>query len=138
MRADGVTNFPDPAGNGVGLMGDVMKAPNGQPISINGVSFDSPAFRSALASCHPYIPQQPAPTPAILAQARADAIAYGRCMRGHGIDIPDPRVATGPNGRGIGREIDIPQGMTQNSPAFVRADHTCERDWSNLQHARAP
>jgi hypothetical protein len=127
VRADGVPNFPDPPANGGYGVKSFAQQSNGRTISVEGVSVDAPAFRSALAACHRYLPQPPAPSAADLAQVRAEAVRYGRCMRKHGIDIPDPKVGPGPGGRGIGRQIDIPPGMTQDSPAFVAADDTCER-----------
>jgi hypothetical protein len=96
-------------------------------VSINGVSVNAPAFRSAVAKCHQYLPQAPAPTAAALEQSRAAAVRFGRCMRSRRINIPDPEVRPGPGGHGIGVRVDIPAGMTQNSPAFVSADQRCAR-----------
>lgn len=127
VRANGVPNFPDPPANGGYGLKSFAQQSNGETMSINGVSVNAPAFRSAMAKCQQYMPQPPPPTGADLARARAWAVLYGRCMRSHGINIPDPQVGPGPGGHGIGRQIDIPSGMTQNSPAFVAADQTCER-----------
>lgn len=94
-------------------------------MSINGVLVSAPAFRSAFARCQRYMPQRPPPTNSQLALHRAEAVQYGRCMRDHNINIPDPKI--NPESGGIGVRIDIPAGMTQNSPAFKVADQTCER-----------
>ena len=98
----------------------------GRTLSINGVSVNAPAFRAALADWL-YLPQSPPATATALAAYRAAALRYGRCMRRHGIDIPDPKIEPGPGGQGIRRQIEIPPGMSQNSPAFVTADQKCER-----------
>lgn len=127
MRANSVPNFPDPPGNGSYGVKSFAQESNGETLSINGVPVNAPAFRSAMATCQQYMPRPPPPAAADLAQARAQAVQYGRCMRSHGINIPDPQIGPGPGGHGIARQIDIPPGMTQNSPAFEAADHTCRR-----------
>lgn len=126
VRTRGVPNFPDPPnGGGYGLKSFAQQS-NGQTLSINGVSVNAQAFRSALADCERYLPQSPPATATALAAYRAQALRYGRCMRRHGIDIPDPKIELGSGGNGIRRQIDIPSGMSQNSPAFVAADEKCQ------------
>lgn len=127
VRTNGVSNFPDPPAGGAYGLKSFAQQSNGETLSINGVSLNAPAFRSAMAKCHRYLPQNPAPTTVALEQQRAAAVRYGRCMRSHRIDIPDPHVQPGPGGQGIGVRVDIPAGMTQNSPAFVNADQQCMR-----------
>jgi hypothetical protein len=122
MRANGVPNLPDPTGHTFGIK---LTGPNSA--SVNGVSVHAPAFGSALRQCQQDMPQRPAPTTEQLAQYRAKAVRFGQCMRRHGIDIPDPQIGPGPGDQGIGRQIDIPSGMTQNSPAYEAATQTCER-----------
>jgi hypothetical protein len=121
MRANGVPNLPDPTSRTFGIK---LTGPNSA--SVDGVLVHSPAFGSALAQCQQYMPQPPVPTTEQLAQYRAKAVKFGRCMRSHGINIPDPQIGPGPGGHGIGRQIDIPPGMTQNSPAFETARQTCQ------------
>jgi hypothetical protein len=125
VRTHGVSNFPDPPTNGGYGLKSFAQQSNGQTMSINGVSVNGPAFRSAMAKCDKYLPQHPAPTRANLEQQRVAAVRFGRCMRAHRIDIPDPKVASRPGG--IGVQVYIPSGMTQNSPAFVAADQECAR-----------
>jgi len=121
MRANGVPNFPDPSSHTFGIK---LTGPNSA--SVNGVSGHALAFRFALAQCQQYMPQPPAPTAEQLAQYGAKAVQFGRCMRSQGINIPDPQIGPGPGGHGIGRQIDIPPGMTQNSPAYEAATQRCE------------
>jgi hypothetical protein len=55
----------------------------------------------------------------------AKAVAYARCMRGHGVpDFPDP---TANPGGGFGFEINGGPGsnLNRNSPTFSDADHEC-------------
>jgi hypothetical protein len=127
VRANGVPNFPDPPANGGYGLKSFVQQSNGKTVSINDVSVNAPAFRSAMAKCQQYVPQPPVPAASQLAQQRAKAVQFGRCMRSHGINIPDPQAGPGPGGHGIGVRIDVPPGMTQNSPAFVAADQTCAR-----------
>lgn len=125
VRANGVPNFPDPPANGGYGVKSFAQQSNGKTMSINGVSVSAPAFRSAFAKCQRYMPKRPAPTDSQLALHRAEAVRYGRCMRNHRINIPDPKIAPGPGG--IRVQINIPAGMTQDSPAFKVGDQTCER-----------
>lgn len=125
VRANGVPNFPDPPANGGYGLKSFAQQSNGETLSINGVSVNAPAFRAALAKCDHYLPQRPAPTATNLELQREAAVRFGRCMRAHHINIPDPKVAPGPGGQGIGVRVDIPSGMTQNSPAFVAAYQAC-------------
>jgi hypothetical protein len=126
VRTHGVSNFPDPPTNGGYGLKSFAQQSNGRTMSINGVSVSAPAFRSAMVHCNRYLPEGPPATSAGLAYSRAAAVRYGRCMRSHRINIPDPTVQAGPGGHGIGVRVDIPTGMTQNSPAFVNADQYCE------------
>jgi hypothetical protein len=125
MRADGVPSFPDPPANGGFGVKSFAQQSKGKTVSINGVPVSGPAFRSAIAKCQHLMPQKPPPTNSQLTLHRAEAVQYGRCMRAHKINIPDPKIK--PESGGIGVQIDIPAGMTQNSPAFKAANQTCER-----------
>jgi len=125
MRADDVPNFPDPPADGGFGVKSFAQRSHGKTMSINGVPVSGPGFRSAIAKCQHYMPQKPAPTNSQLALHRTEAAQYGRCMRNHRINIPDPKIE--PASGGIGVQIDIPIGMTQNSPAFKAADQTCQR-----------
>ena len=102
VRANGVPNFPDPPSSGGYGLKSFAQQVNGVTLSINGVSVNAPAFRSALGRCRHYLPQRPPPTTAAVAAVRADAVRYGQCMRKHGINIPDPTVAAGSVGSGVG------------------------------------
>jgi hypothetical protein len=50
------------------------------------------------------------------------ALAYGRCMRQHGIDIPDPQVdADG------GLDMELPRAVNRDDPKYQAADQACGR-----------
>jgi hypothetical protein len=112
LRANGV-NFPEPR--------PVGAVPN--PLS--------PAFRAAAKACAKLKPVglqsglPPAPTPGEL---RA-ALAFARCMRGHGLSqFPDPLTTYGPDaGLSVGRGEFFPLNSPTElqSPAFRRAADAC-------------
>ena len=53
-------------------------------------------------------------------EARDAGLKFARCMREHGVDMPDPKV--GGDGGGIAATLD-PEQM--NAPAFKRAEKAC-------------
>lgn len=54
----------------------------------------------------------------------AQALAYSRCMRGHGIhDFPDPQIAS--DGKGVGMALGRSGDLDPQSPAFKAADQAC-------------
>lgn len=55
----------------------------------------------------------------------AQAFAYARCMRRHGVaDFPDPKVTTSPGGGSVRIAMMAPANVG-NSPAFTTADTAC-------------
>ncbi len=60
-------------------------------------------------------------TPAQLAQRRQQALGFVRCMRSHGIDLPDP-TASG-LGLGLARAL---SSIDTNSPTFKAANTACD------------
>lgn len=59
-------------------------------------------------------------TPAQLAQRRQQALAFVRCMRSHGVDLPDP--TTSGLGLGFARAL---SSIDTNSPTFKAANTAC-------------
>jgi hypothetical protein len=110
MRKHGVTNFPDPNGQGV------IAIHSGE-----GIDPGSPAFMSARTACEKLLPNGGQPTPAQIAQRQQQALAFSACMRAHGIkDFPDPangaiRLHSGP-----GSDLD------SNNPTFQKAQQACQ------------
>jgi hypothetical protein len=87
-----------------------------------------------------------APTAAEQARFRDDALKFARCMRAHGIDLPDPQIR--PGGGVIIQHKDSGSGGGAsspdfNSPAFRRAQAACPsslagRKFSAVGKAGAP
>jgi hypothetical protein len=122
MRERGVTNFPDPTGNGINLDG-------------TGINPASPSFRSAQAACFKLMPGGGPNTHASEQDIQQDT-EMAECMRKHGVTgFPDPLVTATPpavvKGQyseaeyGNGIFIGIPSSISVNSPAFVAAAKTC-------------
>jgi hypothetical protein len=110
MRKQGVTNFPDPNGQGVITIHSGM-----------GIDPSSPAFRSARTVCDKLLPNGGQPTAAQIAQQQQKLLAFSACMRAHGLkDFPDPS-----NG---GLQIQNRRGSDLNpdNPTFQKAQQACQ------------
>jgi hypothetical protein len=111
MRTHGVPTFPDPNGQGT--------------VQVSGINPQSSAFRAAQKACAKYAPNggQP-PSAAQQAQRLAQALAFSKCMRSHGVsDYPDPQEKNG----GIEMKIDGSPGsdLNPNNPTFAAAQTAC-------------
>jgi hypothetical protein len=114
MRAHGVSGFPDPGTGG---------GPQETPVS------SAPAFVSAQKACGggPGGPGLPRATEA----QKAQAIAFAKCMRAHGVPgWPDPIYGPPSNPTTTvlaihGMAFVFPPGLTVQSPALRRAASTC-------------
>ena len=79
-----------------------------------GVGPDDPKFKAANQACRQYRPnggQAQRPTP----QQQQEMVAFARCMRQHGIDMPDPT----PEGT-----VDM-RGVNPDDPKFKAAERAC-------------
>src|SRR5512133_2933602 len=111
MRQHGI-NMPDPKFNGNGITQE-FKARPGQR------GPDDPKFKAAQQACQKYLPnggQPTKPNP----QEQQQMLAFARCMRQHGINIPDPK----PDG---GIEIKGGPGVNPDSPTFTAAQQACQQ-----------
>ena len=119
-RANGVPNFPDPPGNGSYGVKSFAQQSNGHTMSINGVSVNAPAFRTAMAECQQYLPQPPAPSASQLAKMRALMVTWAKCMRSHGLPhFGDPTI-TADGHRIMHGDFNI------DSPAYRAARQACD------------
>ena len=110
MRKHGVTNFPDPNGQGVITIHSGM-----------GIDPGSPAFRSARTTCEKLLPNGGQPTPAQIAQRQQQMLAFSACMRAHRIkDFPDPT-----NG-GLRLHVHPGSDLDPNNPTFQKAQQACQ------------
>jgi hypothetical protein len=120
VRANGVPNFPDPPGNGYGVKSFAQQSSSGETMSVNGVSVNAPAFRSAMAKCHQYLPQPPPPAASQLAKIRALMVTWAKCMRTHGLpDFGDPTITAD------GHRI-MHGHFNMGSPAYYAARQACD------------
>jgi hypothetical protein len=118
MRDHGV-DVPDPVvqDGGAGGGGGVMIAVNGGP---NGSTpFDATAMDEANKACQPIMEKAAGsfdpPSPEEQEKAKAQALAFAKCMREHGVDMPDPQFGDngtitqsigGPTGSGPPKDVD--------------------------------
>ena len=110
MRKHGVTNFPDPNGQGVIQFGSGM-----------GIDPNSSTFQSARSACQKLLPNGGQPTPAQRAKAQQQMLAFSQCMRAHGIkDFPDPS-----NG-GLQLRGGPGSDLNPNNPRFQAAQQACQ------------
>jgi hypothetical protein len=111
MRAQGLTNYPDPDAKG--------------EITITvSSSLDprSPVFRRAQGACRHLIPAGEVPSPARMQRMKDAALAFAACMRTHGVPkYPDPTFSSG----GVRQEMS-PREVDPGSPAFRAAQKTCQ------------
>jgi hypothetical protein len=107
MRQHGY-DIPDPQleGNTVGL-----QLPNYQ-------GQRAPKFQAAWQACRRYAPNGGQPRPPS-AENRQQALAFARCMRQHGIDLPDPQITA--------EGIDQPPapGVRRDDPRATAAEQAC-------------
>jgi hypothetical protein len=127
MRANGVSDFPDP----------------GSDNSSTGIDMGSATFRSARAKCASLSPLPPVDTHATEQQIR-QAVESATCMRDHGYpNFPDPVVTSapptpppGPPSAGGGTPgtteysngilFKIPISIDVSAPAFQAAAKACD------------
>jgi hypothetical protein len=121
MRKHGVPNFPDPDSQGrIKITSGVFR--NGQK---TGVDTNSPQFRMAQQACQKLMPNGGRPNAQTQANELRQTLAFAKCMRSHGVPkFPDPKVAA--NG-GMLQSIGPEMGVDPSSPAFKRAQQTCQQ-----------
>jgi hypothetical protein len=123
MREHGI-NMPDP--QRVGSGGIKLAGPKG------AFNPNDPKMKAAQQACQKYMEQGGGQTmdPARRARLQEAALKFARCMRSHGIDVPDPKMSAnggltmrfgGPGAKGGG-----PTGPNPDSPAFKKAQESCQ------------
>jgi hypothetical protein len=84
---------------------------------------DDPKFKKAIEACRQYEPSGgdvPKPNPEQLAKLRA----FTKCMREHGVDLPDPQADAG-GGGAIPLGGDGADAIDPNSAKFKKANEAC-------------
>ena len=108
MRQNGI-DFPDPKPASNGAVG-IVALP---------ADFNSPKYQTADKACQSLLPNGGVVDPAANQKFQDQMLAYAKCMRGQGIDFPDPQVSTGGSMNATELKVD------PNSPAFKAADKVC-------------
>jgi hypothetical protein len=80
----------------------------------------SPKVQAAVQACRQYLPNGGQP-PALTAQERQQAVAFARCMRLRGINMPDPQF---PGNRLV---QEFPPGMERGDPRLRAAVQACQQ-----------
>jgi hypothetical protein len=113
MREHGV-DMPDP----------VVNSDGGMTVSIgpgDGKAIDPKAMQAANEACKDLMPPPPDGVSMQLTPEQQDAmLAFAKCMREHGVDMPDPEFGSGGGPVMIGAE-----GISFDSPTFKAADEAC-------------
>jgi hypothetical protein len=135
MRANGVSNFPDPSAGALFSVGA-------------GANPAAPAFQAARAKCQKLLPGGGPPGPGSKthpsAQTLTKLLNIARCMRQHGVpEFPDPRtsVPSNPLASGIREVTDFdgaillfPATINMQAPAYRQALAACGAPPLGLPH----
>jgi hypothetical protein len=111
MQTHGVPSFPEPNSQGV----------------FSGINRNAPGFQAASNKCRQGLPNDGKPTAAQMAQAVAQALAFSRCMRAHGIsDFPDPQIRNGGAQISLSLRGGPGSDLDPNNPRFQAAQTACQ------------
>jgi hypothetical protein len=123
MRRHGVQMSDPERGSGGGiLMKSGGPGKKGASTDDGAANPDSPVFRTADRACGKYRVEPDGghqPDPQEQARRNDALIAYARCMRGKGIDFPDPQISGNHVSQRLGRDAN------PNAPKFRAADRAC-------------
>jgi hypothetical protein len=109
MRQHGI-NLPDPQLSGDNI---IQRLPT-------RAEQNSAKFKAAEQACKQYLPNGGRPAPPS-AQERQQALAFARCMRQHGIDMPDPQITAN------GIDQPLPLRMARDDPRLTAAEQACHQ-----------
>jgi hypothetical protein len=123
MRADGISDFPDPdSGGNIDVKEAALRAGPGSDLNGNNAQ-----FQAALKACQSL---QPSESASQRHQDAAQALEWARCMRAHSIsDFPDPDSSGGFHVAAIRAA-----GVDVTSPQFQTAATACEQYQPNGIH----
>ena len=124
MREHGL-DFPDPQRDANGMVR--IGGPN--------VELDpkDPKVRDAHKDCEKHLDGGGrAPSAAEQAEFQDAFLRYARCMRGEGVDVPDPKAGSG----GLLMHRDDPDAPDLESPKFKAADAQCRKHLAELAPPR--
>jgi hypothetical protein len=110
MRAHGVPDFPDP-----------RVAGGFSEVALDRVNISAPAYGEAFNQCDPLLPNAGQPTRAESAATLIKAVKVAKCMRAHGVNMPDPSLQS--NGQ---LEFSM-ANVNTNAPDFDRVGTLCQK-----------
>lgn len=117
MRENGVPEFPDPVNGRLQL----RAGPD------SGIRPDSPEFKAAQEACQDLAPAGAQTGGGGNPQMQEQVLEYAKCMRENGVpDFPDPQFEGG------GVRMQLPQGVSEDSPQFQKAQQACQDIMSGL------
>jgi hypothetical protein len=113
MRQHGI-NMPDPK-------------PDGRIDLRIGDDRDGPRVRAAQQACRKSLPggQARKPTAQDQQQALAQGLAFARCMRQHGINLPDPEITAKGNRQYL--HWRLPTDVDRDDPRLGAAEQACHQ-----------
>jgi hypothetical protein len=124
MRQHGI-DMPDPNISGNRITQEFKARPGSK-------GPDDPKFKAAQQACNKYLPNGGQP-PKLNPQERQQLVEFARCMREHGIDVPDP----GPNSDGIVAKRSGANGRNapefEDDPKFKAAQQACQQYLPNAR-----
>ncbi len=103
-----------------------VSAPPGQEHDLKITGSGSPrTFEAAQQACQRYRPSAPAMSPAKRIEFQDAALRFARCMREHGVDMPDPKFGSGGSVVLTKGRTGKP-GLNPSTPAFQAAQKACQ------------
>lgn len=119
MRDEGI-DIPDPEFSADGRGGRIQLGPG-------GIDPDDPDFQAAQKKCEPLLESLRQNFDEEDRQAMQDAaLEFAKCMREHGIDMPDPDFS---EGGGAFRN----SGIDPDDPDFQKAEKACEGAFEGIR-----
>jgi hypothetical protein len=92
----------------------------------DGVNPDGPTYKTAQSACQSLLPNGGQPA-AVDPKTQAARLAFARCMRQNGVDMPDPGTGPVVNSNGPGSpQSKNRTGVDPDSPAFKKAMEACK------------
>jgi hypothetical protein len=120
VRTHGVPDYPDPTSG------------KASAVDSSKLSESPRVVETAMTKCQKFSPDSnfgPVYSNAQMAKVRAGALAMAKCMRAHGVDLPDPIVSRGPGGHafeyGYSRTALAAHPIDVTGPTFKAANGTC-------------
>jgi hypothetical protein len=129
MREHGI-DMPDPQRVGSGGIKQTMKGKPGSRAKMDAANKDCQKYMQ--------IGGGRAPSAAEQAKAKDAMLAYAKCMRDNGVDMPDPKFSNSGGGvtfqlGGPGNKGGSTGGPNPDSPTFKAADKVCHSKLADLE-----